>query len=160
MPSNRTVEFHELYDREFGSIALVAGATAGSWAVGEEVAQEAFVRAHERWEKVIAMDRPGAWVRRVAINIAIDRRRRAQSEERALGRLDHNPVSNQPEPTGHIWSAVGSLPPAQRAAVIMHYHDGYSTSEIAEVLGASVTAVTSNLHKARRRLADQLGAQR
>lgn len=157
MPPRKTEGFPELYDREFSSIALVAGATAGSWAIGEEVAQEAFVRAHQRWEEVAVMDRPGAWVRRVAINLSIDRRRRAQREERALGRLDHNPLADEPEPHGHIWEAVGSLPPAQRTVVVLHYHDGYSTAEIADVLGASVTAVTSNLHKARKRLAALLG---
>lgn len=151
------VEFQQLYTNEFAAIALVAGAAAGSWAIGEEVAQEAFVRAHQRWSDIHDFDRPGAWIRRVAINLAIDRRRRLEREQDLLIDLDHNLVSTSHDPNGHIWEAVASLPASQRAAVALHYHDGYSTADIAEVLGTSVTAVTTNLYKARKRLAKLLG---
>ena len=81
------MDFADVYRHEFASIALVAGTTAGDRAAGEDIAQEAFSRAHARWDEVGLLDRPGAWTRRVAINLALDRRRRLGSEARALLRI-------------------------------------------------------------------------
>ena len=140
-PDRRSSAFDQVYRREYGSIALVAGATAGSWSKGEDIAQEAFVRAHEKWDEVASFDRPGAWVRRVAINLALNSRRDGERAARAIKRIASTPElaneSAEKEPDGDLWQAVSRLPAKQRAAVIMHYHDGYSSKEIAEVLGSS-----------------------
>jgi len=156
----RYASFEALYNSEYSAVALVAGITCGEWAAGEDLAQEAFVRAHREWERVRNLDKPGAWVRRVAINLALTRRRGSDRRDRAVVRLGHEtPRFSAPaEPQHHVWDAVAQLPPTQRAAVTLHYHDGCSTREIAEILDTSVSAVTTNLHKARTRLADLMGA--
>lgn len=148
--------FDDVYRTDFAAVALVAGSAAGSWAVGEEVAQEAFTKAYQQWDPVSRLDRPGAWIRRVAINLALNKRRSAEREGRAVGRLDQRVATAESDPNGHVWRAVADLPSAQRIAIVLHYHDGFSTAEIASVLDSSVTAVTSNLHKARTRLATRL----
>src|SRR5438552_6937806 len=43
----------------------------------EDLAQEAFARAFERWKSVSALERPEAWVQRVAANLAVSWWRRA-----------------------------------------------------------------------------------
>ena len=152
-------DFSAFYQAQFASIATVAGATTGDRSVGEDIAQEAFQRAHDDWAAVGSMDRPGAWVRRVAINLALNRRRRRGVELLALGRLgvrESVPERRHPE----VWEAVAKLPPRQRAVVALHYHEGHSVAEIADLLDCSVSAATSNLHKARTRLADLLGDER
>lgn len=169
-PLGGAPSFDDLYRSEFGSIALVAGTTAGDRTTGEDVAQEAFTRAHQRWDDVGSLDRPGAWVRRVAINLALDRRRRIGAEARALLRIgarrqSHSPGLHSPgidarHGDSEVWAAVDRLPPRQRAVVALHYHDDLSVAEIADVLDCSVSAATSNLHKARTRLATLLGEAR
>lgn len=163
-PDSDLAVFENVYQDEYGAIALVAGATAGSWANGEDLAQEAFARAHERWADVSKLDRPGAWIRRVAINLALNSRRSARRESVALERLPVAPIDGSDTAGGQadsaLWIAVSALPAKQRAAVVLHYHDGYSSREIADVLGSSVSAVTSSLHKARKRLAAVLGEDR
>ena len=158
------MDFADVYRHEFASIALVAGTTAGDRAAGEDIAQEAFSRAHARWDEVGLLDRPGAWTRRVAINLALDRRRRLGSEARALLRIgsrrQHHADGDPRQGDTEVWAAVDRLPPRQRAVIALHYHDGLSVAEIAEVLGCSVSAATSNLHKARTRLATMLGGER
>jgi DNA-directed RNA polymerase specialized sigma24 family protein len=58
-------------------------AVTGDLAEAENVLQEAYARAFVRWSRVRGYDRPEAWVRRVAINLAVmvDRslRRRARA---------------------------------------------------------------------------------
>lgn len=163
-PLGERQDFDELYQVDFASIALVAGTTAGDRTAGEDIAQEAFARAHRRWDEVAILDRPGAWVRRVAINLALDRRRRLGAEARALLRIGtrRNDVHAADDRHGdsQVWQAVDALPPRQRAVIALHYHDDLSVADIADALGCSVSAATSNLHKARTRLATLLGDER
>lgn len=49
-------------------------------------------------------------------------------------------------------AAVESLPPAMRAAIHLYYYEGYSTEEIAEMIGEKPSTVRSHLHRARKAL--------
>lgn len=154
-------DYSAFFTEQFASIALVAGTTCGDRSQGEDIAQEAFARAHNAWETVSAMDKPGAWVRRVAINLAIGRRRRRLRESHALRRLGR-PASTTEDRHGDpmIWAAIDELTPHQRAAIAMHYFEGCSTAEIGHALDCTQSTATSHLHNARTRLAQLLGAHR
>lgn len=157
--------FDEFYAREFSSIAMVAGAVVGDRVRGEDFAQEALTRASTRWLTVSEYDRPGAWVRRVAINLAISARRRTDSERRAFGKIEAVRATFAPgadaesERRGDpaVWAAIDGLPPRQRAAVVLHYYDDLPVAEIADILDVSVSTATSHLFKARKSLAKALG---
>ena len=73
-------------------LALAIGMTKRS-GEAEEVTQEAFFRAYRDWETVGLMEHPGAWVRRVALNLAIGRWRRVQAADGQLADLWHGPAS-------------------------------------------------------------------
>lgn len=151
--------FEAFYRREFSTLAVLAGTVAGDRSVGEDIAQEALSRAHKQWEKVADLDKPGAWARRVTINLAIGRKRRFASEAKALLRLGPSaseaPEMRRGDPA--VWAAVDQLPPRQRAVIALHYLEDRPVAEIAEILECSVSAATSNLHKARTNLANTLG---
>lgn len=155
-----TDDFAVFYRREFAAIAVVAGTVAADRSAGEDLAQEALSRAHRDWERVSGLDKPGAWVRRVAINLAIGRKRRRVSEVKALFRLGPPAAEAAQTRRGDpaVWAAVDELPPRQRAVIALHYLEDRPVAEIAEILDISVSATTSNLHKARTNLADKLGA--
>jgi len=151
--------FDAFYEREFTTLAVLAGTVAANRSIGEDIAQEALARTHKNWPKVSAMDKPGAWARRVTINLAIGRKRRAASEARALFRL--GPRAEEAAETRRgdpaVWAAVDELPPRQRAVIALHYLEDRPVADIAEILEISVSAATSNLHKARTNLATKLG---
>ena len=54
--------------------------------------------------------------------------------------------------TGALWELILSLPEKEKLAVYLHYYQGYSTNEAAELMGANPATVRSWLHRARRRL--------
>ena len=60
--------FDDLYRDEWAGLVGLAWSLTGSWALAEELAQDAFVDAFRRWGEVGGLDRPGAWVRRAVIN--------------------------------------------------------------------------------------------
>ena len=78
-----TGDYTTFFRGELRSLVALAAAIAGADRA-EEIAQEALLRAHREWDRIARYDKPGAWVRRVTINLATSSRRRRLSERRAL----------------------------------------------------------------------------
>jgi RNA polymerase sigma-70 factor (ECF subfamily) len=149
--------FEAFYLREFGAMVAIAFAVSGSRLIAEDIAQEAMIRAHRNWERVSTYDKPGAWVRRVTINLASSALRRRASEVRARLRLGAGEPVPEPEPAdAHIWAAVRRLPGQQRAAVALFYLEERTVHEIAAVLGCSEATAKVHLHRGRTALAAAL----
>jgi RNA polymerase sigma-70 factor (ECF subfamily) len=152
--------FDEFYRQEFPIMVALAVAVSGSRVAAEDIAQEAFIRAHRKWSDVSKYGRPGTWVRRVTINLATDIRRRVASEARALVRMGPPRMIDPPsEPDDVLWKAVARLPRKQRSAVALFYVMGLSTAEIAETLECAESTARVHLHKARSALAASIGGR-
>jgi RNA polymerase sigma-70 factor (ECF subfamily) len=65
-------DFGEFYQANYGRVVAMATAMLGDRREAEDVAQEAFARALARWSRLRRYDQPGAWVRTVALRLAID----------------------------------------------------------------------------------------
>jgi len=160
--------FEELYRREWPGITAFGWSLTGSWAIAEELAQDAFHDAYRRWTHVGALDRPGAWVRRGVANRAISYRRRLGVERTGMARLisrarveadRHDDTSAGREATVSdpvFWAAVRSLPDRQAQCVALHYLDDLPVSEIAEILDMKAATVKVHLHRGRLALARRL----
>lgn len=156
------------YRTEFGRMASLATTICGNYQQGEDVAQEAMTRAHRDWARVSAYDSPGAWVRRVTINLSLTSARRAKRERVALRRVadDARAQRDLTNSTSHpgpgvdheVWEVVKTLPPRQRAVVALFYQEDLDTGSIAELLDCTVSTATSHLNQARQNLAARLSA--
>jgi RNA polymerase sigma-70 factor (ECF subfamily) len=152
-------EFAVFYRRELPQLVALATAIAGS-SHAEEVAQEALLRTHRDWARVSGLDKPGAWTRRVAINLATSSRRRTSVEARALARVARRRTFDVPPPdVDGFWALVRLLPPKQAAAVALHYLEDRSLVDIAATLDCTEGTAKAHLHKARRTLASRLSTQ-
>lgn len=151
--------FEAFYEQQYGSVVALAYAVSGSWAVAEEVAQEAFLRAYRDWDRVGGFEFPDRWVRRVAVNLARSVWRRVRAEARAMARLSGraaDPTWDIDVPAVRFWEQVRSLPRRQAQVVALHYLEDRSIADIADLLGISEGAVKGSLHKGRRSLAAKL----
>lgn len=154
-----SVDFDEFYNRELPAMIGLARSICGDRQLAEDLAQEAMTKAHREWSTIRSYERPGAWLRRVTINLALSRRRRIVRELAALTRIaSEPPAATNPgaDRDSAVWGAVRKLPPKQRAAVALFYQEDQSTTAIAEILGCSVSTATSHLNLARKRLAKLL----
>lgn len=122
----------------------------------EDVTQEAFLKLLQHWRKVQTLDQPDAWVRRVAIRLAV--RHVKRESHRALVEADTGPPTD-PEHDLDLDRAIVQLPAMQRAAVVMYYLDDQPVAEIARVLVVSESTVKQHLYRARSRLASTLGEE-
>jgi RNA polymerase sigma-70 factor (ECF subfamily) len=123
----------------------------------EDITQDAFVELLRRWRKISRYDRPGAWVRRIAVRMAIrEVRRERRRPEVELGAAQ--PTVAEPA-DADLRRAIRSLPPMQRATVVLFYFEDRPTAELADILGCSDATVRVHLHRARKRLAEILGEE-
>lgn len=155
--------FDDVYIRCVESTLAVVLALRGGRVGAEDVVQEAFTRALQRWDEVGVMDRPDLWVQRVALNLATSRLRRLGSEQRALARLGARrqaPRSTAFERDVGFWELVRRLPAKQARVVALRYAADLSVREIAEVVGVAEGTVKAQLHTARGRLETLLAAAR
>lgn len=159
-PSTVAANFETLYRQELSPLIALATSMTGSRELGADLAHEALARAYRDWRTIGSLDRPGAWVRRVLINLAIDAHRRQAREMLAMSRLGAEPAATASDVTSeHFWAAVRALPERQRAAVTLFYVEDLSVAEIADILGVASGTVKTSLFMARRSLAVSLGAE-
>ena len=151
--------FTAFYRRELPQLVALAAAISGHERA-EDVAQEALLRAHREWDRIVRYDKPGAWTRRVAINLALSSRRRLGAEQRAFTRVVARRQLDCPPPeVDGFWALVRELPPRQAAAVALHYLDDLSIADVAAVLDCAEGTAKAHLHKARQTLAARLREQ-
>lgn len=154
-----TDDFTTFYRQQVRSLVALAAAVAGADRA-EEIAQEALLRAHQQWPRISTYDKPGAWARRVTLNLATSTRRRRHAEARALERLGgRRRLDALPPEIEGFWALVRRLPPRQAAAVALHYLDDLSVADLADALGCAEGTAKAHLHKGRQTLAAHLRAQ-
>jgi RNA polymerase sigma-70 factor (sigma-E family) len=161
MAGAAVVTFEDFYRTEQHRILAVVLLLTGDRGVAEDIVQESFAAAYRRWETIRRYDRPGAWVRRVALNRAGSRLRRRSNERRALERLRARPdgASSPRERDETLWAAVRQLPARQAQAIALVYVEDMAVAEVADVLGCSVGSVKQHLSRAKARLAEVLGSE-
>ncbi len=140
-------------------VSVVYALTGQRWAA-EELTQEAFIRAFRAWGTVSGYDKPGAWLRRVTINLATSHVRRRITEARAMALVvlrQRTPLETHPEDDEPVWAAVRALPRRQRESFVLYYVDGLSIGEIAEVFGVAETTVKTHLQRSREAVLRGLG---
>lgn len=108
-------EFSAFCEEEHPRLVGALSLYCGDRAVAQELAQDALVRACRDWRKVRQLGAPGAWVHRVAINLANSYFRRRAAEARAKRRLEdqqrtHRASGLDSAAAITIRSAVSSLP--------------------------------------------------
>lgn len=157
VPTRETAPpFDAFFTAEYRRVAALALVLTGRRAVAEECAQDAFVAAFRRWDRISAYDDPGAWVRRVVINLATSTLRRRAREARALARVA---FARQQEVTAfddEFWAAVRALPRRQAQCVALHYLEDRSVADIAGLLRVAPATVRVHLHEGRSALAKVL----
>jgi RNA polymerase sigma-70 factor (ECF subfamily) len=148
------VTFYETsYSRVVGQILVVVGSRAEA----EDITQEAFIRAAARWDRISEYDAPEAWVRRVAMNLAINTVQRTR--RRTLILMRGHRETTAPEPSIErvaLADAMARLPLRYRAVIALHYMADLTVAQVADELDLPPATVRTRLARGRRRLAELL----
>ncbi len=144
--SNRPVDWEMLVTHNETRLYRAALAILGDPHEAEDAVQDAFVCYLEK--APADLEAPSAWLMRVLVNGCKSRLRLAW---RRVGPLPDTLPAPGPEERQEL-EELFSLPPEDRAVIHLHYYEGYSTNEIAQLLGCRPGTVRSRLSRARERL--------
>ena len=155
-----SIDFDAFFRREYRSLVGLAVVLTGDRATAEDLAQDALLAAHRKWDELADYDDPGAWVRRAVANRSASVWRRRARELRAMTRLGHRATETVPALVARddeFWNAVRALPARQAQCVALLYLEDRPVTEIGQILGIAPGTVRVHLHEARATLARQLG---
>ena len=144
-------QFRQLYDQEFTSVYRAIRAVVLDSSAAEDLTQETFVRAYRARNRYTPTAPPGAWLRRIGINLAISHLRRQKLARFLPARLYVAPDRrdyDRAEARNVVDKALAALSPKLRAAIVLHYYEGLTREEIADVLGVPAGTVASRIAKA------------
>ena len=137
-PAHGGPPFDATYQSLWPGLVRLGHLLTGSQALGEELAQEAFLGLLRAGDRV---QEPGAYLRRSVVNLAMTSRRRAAFERTALsGRREE--AAHLPE-HDDLWPLLARLAPRQRCVLVLRYYEDLSEAEIARVLGCRPGTVKS-----------------
>ncbi len=165
--------FNDLVELYQATVYNLAYRIVGSAAAAEDATQETFISAF----RAIGTFRGGSfrgWLMRIATNAAYDQlrsvqRRPASSLEAKLEDTFWEPSSKEASPeeqalnaelAGEIGKAIATLPPDQRAVLVLADVEGFSYEEVAQAVRYSLGTVKSRLSRARARIRDYFAERR
>lgn len=151
----------ELYARYSRSLMALAYRLTGSRADAEDVLHDVFLGLPEALRRYDERGSLDAWLRRVTTRAALTRLRKgSRSREVALADdlVAPGTTADRFADIAVVERAINALPDTLRAVFILREVEGYSHTEIAELLDISTNASEVRLHRAIRALRQQLGA--
>jgi len=147
--------FRQLVERYMKQTYNVAYGFVRSHQSAEDIAQEAFVRAHASLPGFRGDAQFGTWLYRITTNLALNhlksRNRKGEQfvEDTAAVHLpaqDHQEGYNA-DRRFHIERALHELPTLQRAVVILRHVEGLSTRQVSQILRCSEGTVKTHLFR-------------
>jgi len=159
-----TEAFGELVTRYQTSVFNVCYRILYERAEAEDMAQESFIRAHERLPTFDDQYPFGPWIRRVAANVCLNhlasRKITAELDEERDADAGPMPetVQETRERSQQVRNALASLPAHYRIVIELRHYQEMSYDEIAAELNIPLSDVKSHLFRARKLLAEKLHA--
>ncbi len=153
------VAFRTIVGRHMTAVHRVAYRMLGDASAAEDVTQEALLRLWDhagRWQA--GGTGIGAWLRRVATNLCLDRLRRQKfsTGNEIPDRADDAPLADavmeEDEMRAATRRCLGQLPDRHRAAIVLTYYEDRPNAEAAAVLDMNIKAFESLLGRARQTL--------
>lgn len=143
-----TPDFEEFCADAWPRLVAALAHHCGDARLAEEFAQDALIRAGDRWGRVSLMASPTGWAFRAGANLANSHFRRKAAERRAYAR--HGAATEAVADTADalaVREALQGLPERQRQAVVLRYFLELSPEEAGDVMGVTGQAIRNLTHR-------------
>lgn len=139
-----------LLERHGNSVLRLAYSYLHNMGDAEEILQESLIRFLQAAPSLETERHEKAWLLRVAGNLS--KNRIAYNRLRHADQLEETLAAEQREDLSFVWEAVKRLPSSDREVIHLFYYEGFSTAEIAGILGQKESTVRSRLMRGREKL--------
>ncbi|WP_308282736.1 SigE family RNA polymerase sigma factor [Pseudonocardia nigra] len=140
--------FEEYFRARRDAVRRTAFLLCGDWHRADDHAQAAFVALHRHWRRIRDRAALDAWMRRTLVRGIVDESRRPWRRERATAELPEDgagvPSASDSVATRHVLvDGLRSVPPRQRAVLVLRFLEGLDVAATAAALGCSEGTVKS-----------------
>ena len=130
----------------------------------EEAMHEVFINAFLKLHQFTGEVTFGAWLKRIVINKSLDRIKARKStliplNEEIIGKVDEDTENwnvNDSVTVDHIKNEIAELPEKYRYPLLLFLIEGYDHQEISEILDITAVASRTLVHRAKKKLQEQL----
>ncbi|RJP23946.1 MAG: sigma-70 family RNA polymerase sigma factor [Candidatus Omnitrophota bacterium] len=163
-----TEAFRELVARYNGLIYRIAYSMVGNEEEARDAAQEVFYRAFRALKSYNPTWPFGAWLRRITVNYMLDQRKKKKVQTVSItmdetveldvpdSAMNPREKRRQSEQNRSVWEAMNQLPDKYRMILSLRHFENLSYEEISETLSLPLGTVMTNIHRARKKLAEML----
>jgi RNA polymerase sigma-70 factor (ECF subfamily) len=157
--------FEQLYKQHSTRLYNLASRMMGVHGEADDLLQDIFLLAYRKLGSFRGESSLGTWLYRLAMNHCLDvlrnRQTRMGQQTDSLDEPDAAPVAARVPISGAVnridlERAIATLPPACRAAFLLHDVEGFGHQEVGGMLGISEGTSKSQVHKARMRIRSYL----
>jgi RNA polymerase sigma-70 factor, ECF subfamily len=152
------VQEFETFVRNYQNMVFsVAARIVGNPIDAQDIAQEVFIKAYERFDELKESGTVGGWLKTVVTNLSINHLNRYRARWRFFSEEETEfeiptftpPIDDRRE---LLDLAIQKLPDAQRVPLVLFHFQDLSYDEIAEKLGISLAKVKTDIHRGRESL--------
>jgi len=157
--------FPPFYDEHYPQLVIAFQSALGDRRLAEDAAQEAMLRACQRWTKICEYDNPAGWCYRVGMNWATSRWRKRRREIVTDDPRSGSAGVSSDLPESHLaddelTQAMAQLPEDQRQVIVLRIWLDWSVRDTSEALDIAEGTVRSRQNRALKRLKSELEAMR
>jgi RNA polymerase sigma factor (sigma-70 family) len=136
--------FETFYHAEARTLFRRLWLVTGNRAEAEELMQDAFLTLWQRWDRVGEMDDPLGYLYRTAMNLFRKRYRRTMlAVRRTVGQAPSNDDFSDADDRQVVRHVLATLPPRQRAALVLTELLGFTSKEAGDALGVTDATIRS-----------------
>jgi RNA polymerase sigma-70 factor (sigma-E family) len=138
-------EYDDVYAAMWPRLVRTAYAVTRDRGLAEDAVQTAFAKAYRSWRRIARLDAPEAYLRRMVVNEVLNDRRlaRRRHEVSSAAPPEQATVGDGALAHDEMWGALATLPPRQRAVLVLRYYEDLSEQQIADALGCRPGTVKS-----------------
>ena len=150
--ANGADSFEDFFSTTYQRVVAALTVSIGDQRSAEDAAQEGFAKALTRWDRVAQMDRPDAWVIKVAVRSARRSIDRAERHQQRLIAMTPTTAPDEAADGLHDSGMLNALTPRERLAVVLRYVDDLTVEQTAVAMGCKAGTVKATIHSAMTKL--------
>ncbi|TDB79441.1 SigE family RNA polymerase sigma factor [Micromonospora sp. KC721] len=142
---DRDAAFAEYFAARSEAMRGTAYLLCGDWHRAEDLVQTAFTKLYLAWNRISRHEVLDAYVRQIVVRTFLDERRRSWWRRERVGweHSEQATPTDSPENRLVMLRALATVPPRQRAVLVLRYWEDLPIEDVAALLGCSTGTVKS-----------------
>ena len=159
--STGLLQYHEFASARAGQLFRIAYLMCGDWHEAQDLVQTCLAKLYSSWHRIQSNESVDAYARKALLHTYLSHRRLRRSGEIPIAQFeDSRAPGDNPELRLVLIQALASLPPRNRAVMVLRYLEDHSVEAVAAMLDTTPAAVKSICNRSLKQLRALLGDDR